>query len=87
MGAGSGKAGAGRAGRCRTLAERGEFTKREFLNGRIDLAQAEASLIVITRAPNSPRAANEPGSLQYCETQSTNCAMTYVTARARGGEY
>ena len=30
------------------LAERGEFTKRAFLNGRIDLAQAEAVMDVIT---------------------------------------
>src|SRR3989338_4222031 len=30
------------------LAEPGEFTKRAFLNGRIDLAQAEAVLDIIT---------------------------------------
>lgn len=30
------------------LAERGEFTKRAFLNGRIDLAQAEAVMDIIT---------------------------------------
>lgn len=34
------------------LAEAGEFTKRAFLNGRIDLAQAEAVIDVI-RAPSS----------------------------------
>lgn len=34
------------------LAEPGEFTKRAFLNGRIDLAQAEAVIDVI-RAPSS----------------------------------
>lgn len=30
------------------LAERGEFTRRAFLNGRIDLAQAEAVMDIIT---------------------------------------
>ncbi len=30
------------------MAEPGEFTKRAFLNGRIDLAQAEAVIDVIT---------------------------------------
>ena len=29
------------------LAEQGEFTKRAFLNGRIDLSQAEAIIDVI----------------------------------------
>jgi tRNA modification GTPase len=41
-------------------AEPGEFTKRAFLNGRIDLAQAEAVMAVITaRTERSLRAANE----------------------------
>lgn len=30
------------------LAEPGEFTKRAFLNGRIDLSQAEAVMDIIT---------------------------------------
>ena len=32
---------------CQRLAEPGEFTKRAFLNGRIDLSQAEAVIDVI----------------------------------------
>ncbi|HEY6011093.1 MAG TPA: tRNA uridine-5-carboxymethylaminomethyl(34) synthesis GTPase MnmE, partial [Nitrospirota bacterium] len=41
-------------------AEPGEFTKRAFLNGRIDLAQAEAVMDVISaRTEMSHRAANE----------------------------
>lgn len=37
---------------CR-LAERGEFTKRAFLNGRIDLAQAEAVIDIINSKTES----------------------------------
>jgi tRNA modification GTPase len=37
---------------CR-LAERGEFTKRAFLNGRIDLAQAEAVIDIINSKTDS----------------------------------
>ena len=37
---------------CR-LAEPGEFTKRAFLNGRIDLAQAEAVLDIIRAKTDS----------------------------------
>jgi tRNA modification GTPase len=37
---------------CRT-AERGEFTKRAFLNGRIDLAQAEAVIDIINSKTDS----------------------------------
>lgn len=37
---------------CRT-AERGEFTKRAFLNGRIDLTQAEAVIDIINAKTNS----------------------------------
>jgi len=41
-------------------AEPGEFTKRAFLNGRIDLAQAEAVMDIIrARTETSHRAANE----------------------------
>lgn len=41
------------------LAERGEFTKRAFLNGRLDLAQAQAVMDVISaKTENSLRAAN-----------------------------
>src|SRR3972149_7076167 len=41
-------------------AEPGEFTKRAFLNGRIDLAQAEAVMDIIkSRTERSHRAANE----------------------------
>ena len=41
-------------------AEPGEFTKRAFLNGRIDLAQAEAVMDIIrSRTDLSLRAANE----------------------------
>ena len=41
-------------------AEPGEFTKRAFLNGRIDLAQAEAVMDIIhARTERSLRAANE----------------------------
>src|SRR5256712_437619 len=43
------------------LAEPGEFTNRAFLNGRLDLAQAEAVLGLIQgRAPNRPRGAPGP---------------------------
>lgn len=38
--------------KCR-LAERGEFTKRAFLNGRIDLTQAEAIIDVISSKTDS----------------------------------
>ena len=42
------------------LAEPGEFTKRAFLNGRIDLAQAEAVIETIkAKTPVGLRAANE----------------------------
>src|ERR1039457_1148035 len=42
------------------LAEPGEFTRRAFLNGRIDLAQAEAVADIIhSRTELSLRAANE----------------------------
>ena len=42
------------------LAEPGEFTKRAFLNGRIDLAQAEAVMDIIhAKTELSHRAANE----------------------------
>ena len=44
------------------LAERGEFTLRAFLNGRIDLVQAEAVADLSTRSPRSRRA-----------RRSTNC--------------
>lgn len=37
---------------CR-IAERGEFTKRAFLNGRIDLTQAEAVIDIINAKTNS----------------------------------
>lgn len=37
---------------CR-IAERGEFTKRAFLNGRIDLTQAEAVIDIINSKTNS----------------------------------
>ena len=45
---------------CR-LAEPGEFTKRAFLNGRIDLLQAEAVMDMINAKTNSQRemAANQ----------------------------
>jgi tRNA modification GTPase len=42
------------------LAEPGEFTKRAFLNGRIDLAQAEAVIEMIkAKTPGGLRVANE----------------------------
>ena len=37
---------------CR-LAERGEFTKRAFINGRIDLTQAEAVMDIISSKTDS----------------------------------
>ena len=36
-----------------SLAEKGEFTKRAFLNGRLDLTQAEAVIDVINSKTNS----------------------------------
>ena len=52
-------AGGGAGRRCR-LAEPGEFTRRAFLNGRLDLTQAEAVLDLIQartdRAAQAPRA-------------------------------
>jgi tRNA modification GTPase len=44
------------------LAEPGEFTKRAFLNGRLDLAQAEA-VIDLVRAPGNAAAAIAAGQL------------------------
>lgn len=42
------------------LAEPGEFTKRAFLNGRIDLSQAEAVMdIISSRTENALKAAND----------------------------
>ena len=42
------------------LAEPGEFTKRAFLNGRIDLAQAEAVIeTILAKTPAGLRVANE----------------------------
>ena len=38
------------------LAEPGEFTKRAFLNGRIDLTQAEAVIDVINKSKNDKEA-------------------------------
>jgi tRNA modification GTPase len=38
------------------LAERGEFTKRAFLNGKIDLSQAEAVIDLINAKTDVPRA-------------------------------
>ena len=48
------------------LAEPGEFTRRAFLNGRIDLAQAEAVADLIhSRTELALRAANEPVSYTH----------------------
>src|SRR5699024_6019084 len=45
------------------LAEPGEFTKRAFLNGRIDLSQAEAVMDVKSILPfKNARFVNSPGS-------------------------
>ena len=58
------------------LAEPGEFTKRAFLNGRLDLAQAEAVADLIhSRTELALTAANEQlaGKLS---SASTNCATT-----------
>ena len=35
------------------MAEPGEFTMRAFLNGRLDLTQAEATLAIIIDQPQS----------------------------------
>src|SRR5437870_13153358 len=54
------------------LAEPGEFTRRAFLNGRIDLAQAEAVADLIhARTELALRAANDQlaGKLSQCINQ------------------
>ena len=48
------------------VAEPGEFTKRAFLNGRIDLSQAEAVMDVI-------EAQNEYAPEKFCETGQRSC--------------
>ena len=50
------------------LAEPGEFTKRAFLNGRIDLSQAEAVIDVINaKNEYAPAVFREPASRQCIE--------------------
>ena len=53
-------------------AERGEFTKRAFLNGRIDLAQAEAVMDIIT--------AKGRAALSQAESHLSGALSRYVRA-------
>ena len=64
------------------LAEPGEFTKRAFLNGRIDLAQAEAVADLIhSRTELALAAANE--QLAGKLSQRINAASRRADADAR----
>lgn len=54
------------------LAERGEFTKRAFLNGRLDLSQAEAVMDVIT--------ARGSAALTQAESHLAGALSRYVRA-------
>ena len=57
------------------LAEPGEFTKRAFLNGRMDLSQAEA-VIDIIKARTVPKAA--PLVSRACTIGITPAALLYI---------
>lgn len=69
------------------LAEPGEFTKRAFLNGRLDLSQAEAVLDTIrAKSAAGLRAAQRQlrGELG-CEVEETRAALLMVLAQVEAG--
>ena len=55
-----------------TLAEPGEFTKRAFLNGRIDLAQAESVIDIINAKTNKEVEASEKQLEGYLSSEISN---------------
>ena len=56
---------------CR-IAEKGEFTKRAFLNGRIDLAQAESVIDIINAKTNKEVEASEKQLEGYLSSEISN---------------
>jgi tRNA modification GTPase len=71
-------------------AEPGEFTKRAFLNGRIDLAQAEAVMDIIhAKTEQSHRAANEQlmGGLSSEVTKLRDRLISIVAAVEAGIDF
>ena len=66
-------------------AQPGEFTQRAYLNGKLDLAQAEAVADLIDAASGSAaRAALRSLEGEFC-TRATHCAEALTAAaRARG---
>ncbi len=71
-------------------AEAGEFTKRAFLNGRIDLAQAEAVMDIIrAKTELSHRAANEQlrGGLSSEVTALRDCLISVIAAVEAGIDF
>lgn len=64
------------------LAERGEFTKRAFLNGRIDLTQAEAVMDIITARGSAALGQAEShlaGALSHFVRKSRDDLKTLIT--------
>ncbi len=67
------------------LAEPGEFTKRAFLNGRIDLSQAEAVMdIISSRTDAALRSANDQSRGNYREHCPFRNQLMNVMAKHRG---
>ena len=58
------------------LAERGEFTRRAFLNGRMDLTQAEAVAEMIA-APSKARGLQPPNSTACSGSASAICGNAW----------
>lgn len=69
------------------VAQPGEFTKRAFLNGRIDLAQAEAVLDVIrAKTDSSLRVAlNQLEGVLSKEVRSLRCQLLDILANVEAG--
>jgi len=64
------------------LAEPGEFTKRAFLNGRIDLTQAEAVIDIITARTGKAleiAAAHIKGEFKECICNARNALLSVIT--------
>ena len=60
------------------IAEPGEFTKRAFLNGRLDLSQAEAVMDVIQAKNTEVIDADRQGKSPYDFSQTVTAEITKI---------
>ena len=65
------------------LAERGEFTRRAFLNGRMDLTQAEAVAEMIAAPSKEAQGLQPPNSTACLGSASPGCGTAWSTCGRR----